>query len=177
MFLQVLLRQNYLQKVTDFEFWSLDKKYGLKIPSNEINSILKLCSESDTKETGGIIVGHYNKKHDCAIVTKASKPPPDSKSGTTWFYRGISGLQTWLINLWYKKRRYYLGEWHYHPNQPPTFSPKDQEEMNKIALSKNYHCPEPILLIVGGNPASDCLLKAFVFLRNQYPVELLPTEI
>lgn len=52
--------------------------------------------------------------------------------------------------MW-KKRQYYLGEWHYHPNASPRPSKLDIETMLKLSKSEELHCPEPILLIVGGN--------------------------
>lgn len=92
----------------------------------------------------------------------ASPPPPDSKSGTTWFARGVCGLQRWLDSLWHgPSRAYYLGEWHLHPGGAPTPSGTDLEQMTAIANNPRYACPEPILVILGG-ASPEWLMGAFV---------------
>jgi len=71
--------------------------------------ILQFCVAADKFETGGILVGHYSKTHDVAHVSDASGPPKDSKSGTTWFRRGLYGMQKWLLRLW-KDDHFYLSD-------------------------------------------------------------------
>lgn len=92
-------------------------------------------------------MGSYNDSLNCAVVSDASERPPDSKSGRTWLMRGTAGLQDWLNRLWNKsERRYYLGEWHFHPGGDSEPSRMDIKQMGKIARSSFYKCPEPILL-------------------------------
>ncbi len=161
----------------DIEFWSADHQYGLQISEKDVSKILSACRQSVNEETGGILVGYYNAVHNCALVTAASGAPPDSKSGHTWFERGISGLQVWLNSLWNKKKQYYLGEWHFHPYSEPAVSLRDVTQLSDIASAESYHCPEPVLLIVGGDPQAVWTTRAFVFPRNLGPLglELLKT--
>ncbi|HKH36596.1 MAG TPA: Mov34/MPN/PAD-1 family protein [Rubrobacter sp.] len=64
-------------------------------------------------------------------------------------------MQRWLDGLWRRrKRRYYLGEWHFHPGGAAEPSPTDTEQMAKIMHSASYKCPEPVPLLVGC-PAGD----------------------
>lgn len=64
-------------------------------------------------------------------------------------------MQGCLDELWRRsKRRYYLGEWHFHPGGAAEPGPTDTEQMAKIMQSASYKCPEPVLLLVGG-PAGD----------------------
>lgn len=124
--------------------------------------ILQLCRETGNVETGGILVGHYTKRHDWAIVTDLSGPPIDSNRRSTSFHRGVKGLQTWLHQLWESKRIYYLGEWHYHPFASPEASSVDRNQLKEHSETVSLRCPEPIMLIFGGNPDDAWQIKAYV---------------
>ncbi|MFQ5968801.1 MAG: hypothetical protein ACE5MI_14550, partial [Acidimicrobiia bacterium] len=86
------------------EFWSSDRRFGLRLGEDEIQSIRDLCAAAKTLETGGILIGFYTQPHDCAVVTAVTGPTPDSRVGLTWFYRGVRGLQDVLNRLWSRKR-------------------------------------------------------------------------
>jgi integrative and conjugative element protein (TIGR02256 family) len=152
------------------EFWSTDFQFGLKMRHSQINKIAGICKSICGKEIGGILTGYYTHNLDCAVVTMVSGPPSDSKSTRNRFYRGILGLQEMLDRLWEKERHYYLGEWHFHPDNEPSPSPDDILQMMKIAGAPKFHCPEPVLLLVGYNPSillpSDCL-RPYVFRECQ----------
>jgi integrative and conjugative element protein (TIGR02256 family) len=153
--------------MTDLEFWSDDRRYGLRVGGPHINRLLELCAESGPSETGGIFIGEYSAAHDCAIVTGVTAAPPDSRSGRTWFVRGVRGLQKMINRYWQRERRYYLGEWHFHPLGSPIPSRTDIDQMKEIACSEQYHCPEPVLLIISGDPVGEWRAGAFVFRRRQ----------
>ncbi len=162
-----------------FEFRSEDGAFGASISPKTLTEILESCRDFAPAETGGILVGRYNDALNCAVVTDASERPPDSRSGRTWLLRGTAGLQSWLDRLWSSsKRRYYLGEWHFHPGGAPEPSPTDIEQMGKIARSPSYECPEPVLLLVGGAAEKRSDVRVYVFLSKggrAAPVELLAT--
>lgn len=136
---------------------------------------MESCRRSAPEETGGILVGFYTGALDCAVVTGASERPPDSESGRTWFVRGTVGLQRWLDRLWRRsRRRYYLGEWHFHPGGDPEPSLTDAKQMGEIAGNASYRCPEPVLLLVGGSASDPSDVKVYVFMEgHDTPVELL----
>lgn len=159
--------------MADLELWASDRRFGLKIPDAVVQHMLKQCQRAYPFETGGIFVGYYSDTCDCAVVTAASKAPRDSRSGRTWFERGVQGMQRWLDRLWQKHRHYYLGEWHFHPGAAPQPSPTDRDQMQRIAASHQYHCPEPVLLIIGGNPPHHWTSAAYVFVRHARPISLL----
>jgi integrative and conjugative element protein (TIGR02256 family) len=138
--------------------------------------MVSLCRDAKKNETGGIIAGRYTDARDWAIITELTGPPNDSRSGRTWFRRGIRGLQQLIDRLWQRERSYYLGEWHYHPFASPNVSGTDISQMRTIAGSDAYACPEPILLILGGDPAGVFEIRAFVFLRGRDYIELSRTD-
>jgi integrative and conjugative element protein (TIGR02256 family) len=161
--------------MSDREFWSKDHRYGLKINSEAISSIFESCRLSAPEETGGILVGFYTDDLSCAVVTDASARPPDSRGGRTWFARGTVGLQRWLDGLWRQSsRRYYLGEWHFHPGGRPRPSSTDIKQMTDIAYSASYKCPEPALVIVGGTASDLNDMKAFVFSSSGASIRMQP---
>jgi len=125
--------------------------YKVTISKKLIKYIQKLCHQSSPNETGGILIGYYTDKFNLAVITKVLSAPSDSRSGPTWFYRGTSGIKKNLDTLWKRKKQFYIGEWHYHPNSSSNLSYQDIKQMKSIANSHSYNCPEPILLIVGGN--------------------------
>ena len=154
------------------EFWSDDRRFGLRILKREVSKLLRICSDSGSMEAGGILVGSYAPTHDCAVVRAISGPPSDSRRGPTWFHRGVHGLQEWLDRFWNLSRHYYLGEWHFHSQGSPLPSQLDVCQLKDIANSALYKCPEPVLLITGGDPLVGWTAGACVFPRGEEPIQL-----
>lgn len=149
------------------EFWSEGDLYGLKMRDELLQELLQLCERASPRETGGILLGNYSGSLDCAIVTSVTKAPADSRSGRTWFVRGVRGLQSKIHQMWRRKEGFYLGEWHFHPFGEPSPSGTDSAQMREIASSPQYQCPEPILLIVGGNPPTGWKVRTFIYQRER----------
>jgi integrative and conjugative element protein (TIGR02256 family) len=144
---------------------SADGQFNLDLPGPIIDEMLKHCAKSYPMETGGILVGHYSDDCKFAHVTDLVPAPSDSISGRLSFQRGVRGIQKFLNQMW-PRRRYYLGEWHFHPDGSASPSGTDANQMRSIAYAASYHCPEPVLLILGGNPPQRFTLESYVFLRG-----------
>ena len=157
--------------MADRQFRSSDKRFSVLISQVELTKAVKQCGKAGQNETGGILVGRYTAAHDSAVVTSVSDAPRDSRAGGTWFSRGVAGLQNWLNGLW-KSETYYLGEWHFHPFALASPSGDDLAEMRSIANTESYHCPEPILLIVGGDPKENWHVKLFIYVARDGLLEL-----
>jgi integrative and conjugative element protein (TIGR02256 family) len=148
-------------------FASGDGRFGIDLPQDAVQEMLRICRAAGGIETGGILLGQYNKDHTRAIVHTVTGPPPDSQQFFARFLRGVSGLQKLLDQLWNKKdRRFYLGEWHHHPLPIPDPSPDDLTQMQEIACSVQYACPEPLLMILSGPPLAEWRLTAHVLTRE-----------
>jgi integrative and conjugative element protein (TIGR02256 family) len=156
----------------DLEFLSTDFKYGLVIQHKSLKKLLQICRATRNLEVGGIIIGAYDAEHRYAWVRSISNAPSDSLSSRYWFQRGIHGLQYLLDKYWYQKQFYYLGEWHLHPNASARASSVDIEQMISISQSNMYNCPEPVLVILGGDPRNNWEIRAYVFPRNKAWAEL-----
>ena len=159
--------------VSSTAFWSEDRQFGVRLAEEILRYMLQACRQSCPNETGGILVGYYVDTLDCAVVTAATTASSDSRKGSMWFHRGTFGLQPWLNSLWQRKHNYYLGEWHFHPYAPPSPSQTDAEQMGSIANAPSYHCPEPLLMIIGGDPAIDWTVGVYVFPRGKSSLKVL----
>lgn len=144
-------------------FRSDDARFTVVIPRPCVRELLARCENAGRNETGGILAGSYSDDHECATVTAIGPAPTDSEWGTTWFRRGVRGVAQWLSALWRgTTRTYYVGEWHFHPFASPRASAEDVRQLRDIARDRVYRCPEPILLIVGGNPKAEWQIAAYV---------------
>lgn len=160
----------------DMRYSSPDARFQLQLPVQVIEAMLATCKVAKRNESGGILIGHYTPTHDCAIAVTASGPPKDSVSMSASFIRGVHGLKQRLRTVWQTPGDYYLGEWHYHPDNPPVPSYPDRTQMHEIARTTAYHCPEPLLVIIGGDPHGKWTLSVHVFLSSGEIFQLRAVE-
>lgn len=147
-------------------FRTSDGRFGLTLPAEQLARTLLLCEVAGDQETGGLLIGRYTHDLDMAIVDEVTGPGADSHAGRGWFRRGVRALQAILLERWRTQRAYYIGEWHFHPGRSAEPSGYDHAQMRRISCSPEYQCPEPILLIVGGNPSRDWHVSAGVYPRE-----------
>jgi len=160
------------------DLWSTDRRFGLSLGRAQVRTLLRLTRSARAKETGGVLVGHYNDAFSRAEVCTVSSPPRDSKAGWCHFERGSAGLEAWLLKLWRASARtYYLGEWHFHPYASAEASAHDRAQMRAIAADTRYACPEPVLFILGGDPRGAWDARAYVFPSDGDTVPLAVLEI
>lgn len=137
------------------EWRSSDGLFVVKVSLRVLQDLHEQCRSHNETETGGILVGQYSDDRKCAEVLKAYPPPSDSARGRWWFIRGTLGLAATLARLWNSKsKQYYVGEWHYHPSSNVRPSKIDTDQMRSIAQLDNYHCKDPILIIIGAEGTS-----------------------
>lgn len=151
--------------VSDRKARSVDGRFGIEISEAVLDEMFRLCARAYPTETGGILIGHYSSDLRVAHVTELVRAPSDSVAKRFSFLRGVRGLQRLLRRFW-PHRKYYLGEWHFHPDGAPSPSGTDCDQMRDIASAFSYQCPEPVLVIVGGKPPKRVELQSYVFRRG-----------
>jgi len=147
------------------EFWSTDRRFGVRLSRDVVDKIRRLCVDSNGRETGGILTGRYSEDLRCAEVTEVSGPPADSKRSRNWLVRGVMGLAERLRSCWNWRREYYLGDWHFHPSGDLAESSTDTSTMMRVSRSKQVDCPEPIAVIVGLGRDGSLPMSVSVFTR------------
>lgn len=165
-----------MPEIRDLTFRTPDRRFGLLLPREQVSEILAFCRKAGRSETGGLLIGRYSEQRDLANVSAVTGPTRDSAGGRAWFQRGVAGLQDLLLHRWSRVNEYYLGEWHSHPWASPAPSGTDGMQMSGIARSPAYRCPEPVLLIVGGDPWSRWTLHARVYRRGGEPQDMVLQE-
>lgn len=146
-------------------------KIGLSIAHDQIAMMVSYVAISEPNETGGVLMGYYTDDMTCAVVTEVVGPPKDSKSGRTWFKRGVHGLKDLFKKAW-EKKQYYLGEWHFHPYGTTEPSAQDYYQMLEIAESTRYACPEAIMIIIAGR-STHFTIQPYLTLRKQRTTYLM----
>lgn len=154
-------------------------RYTVLISHSCFKKMLEMTKIHYPKEVGSSLVGCYSDNGFDSCVLDMAPLCPDSKSSTTFFYRGIKGLRKFYIKLWqsYMGEIYYVGEWHNHPNGIPIPSNTDDISQTAVAADNRVNCPENILVIVGGNLPCDQNLGVFVYSRRLGRIDLFQDEI
>ncbi len=142
-----------------------DHSVAVSVLAKVQRTMIRHCRQARRRETGGILIGQYTGLGDRAIISEATGPPRDSIAGPTSFIRGIYGLQQRIDRAW-RQQKYYLGEWHFHPLAPPVPSDRDRTQIMAFSSDPAYQCPEPILLVVGGDPAAGGEMAVAVVLNG-----------
>jgi integrative and conjugative element protein (TIGR02256 family) len=138
----------------DRHFVSDDGHLAVTITARSMATLVERCRRANDEETGGVLVGRYTDRGDRAVVSLTTGAPKDSRAARWSFFRGIRGLQAVIDRAW-RRGEYYLGEWHYHPRASAQPSSTDIQQMVAFAADPEYRCPEPVLVVLGGDPSLD----------------------
>lgn len=144
------------------------------IDKRAIAAMFEAAAAERPHETGGILIGRYAAA-DSAYIDHATTAPGDSKSGAAWFERGTAGLEKVLRQHWDAPvRRYYVGEWHFHPAPDAAPSGQDVAQMLLVATDRRYDCRQPILVIVAADHDLHWNVRVFSFPPDGWVDEMLP---
>jgi hypothetical protein len=148
--------------------------FAVELEFSVLDSLDRYCRDAGSVETGGIMIGRYSDDLALAIVREATPQPTDSKSGRSWFVRGMTGLREMLGTRWRaKERTFYIGEWHFHPASYVEPSGEDFAQMIEISRAREYDCKDPLLVILGATRhEGQRIFRAFVCPAKDAPMEL-----
>lgn len=103
-------------------------------------------------ETGGILVGYIDQKLKKIYIVDCINAPPDSKSSSMEFIRGVEGLSeiVSVIRNRTNSNLDYIGEWHSHPKNANALpSSVDLQQMTDFTKIMSQEGLPLLMLIVG----------------------------
>lgn len=152
-----------------------EKKHNLEVifPINVWKKMLKLCAKGYPDECGGILIGQYNNDLKKAKI-KEIMISNNSKGAKMSFLREANEANNLLKRLWRlaSGTKYFIGEWHSHPNGNGVPSDTDDNAMYRIAKSKKCSCRRPILIIISGGPRVWQANRCWIYLEEGVRLEL-----
>lgn len=124
------------------------KQVSLEYEEDFLLEIESLALDHYPNEFGGFLIGYYSDDLKTLVLTD-NLSPTEYKSHRTLFERSVEGVEEKLLELFkLHKKRYYVGEWHSHPDASSRYSTIDSKAMQSIAESETVRIKNPILLIV-----------------------------
>lgn len=123
----------------------------LEIDDDLLSSIIDIGKKHYPNEFGGFLIGYYSDEQKHLKITDTILP--NKFKGTPYlFERDTVGIEV-KLKQFYEERpeKYYIGEWHTHPNNLPVPSSTDIRAINAIVNHAEVSIKNPIMLIVGYN--------------------------
>lgn len=126
-----------------------NKHNNLKIAVTDslIREIESVAVKHYPNEFGGFLLGKYSENFKSVIIESIILPNK-YKSSPILFQRSTKDLEKKFIREYKENNRYYIGEWHSHPNGSTHYSSTDLDTMIETADSNEVQITNPILLIV-----------------------------
>lgn len=125
-------------------------KYNLvlEVSDSFIQSVSQLVVNHYPNEFGGFLIGYYSDDLKKLHVTGYILPKKYSSSKIS-FTRNTKGTESIFKKMYAEEpRRYYVGEWHSHPNGSTGYSNTDLLAMVDIVKCETVKIHNPILLIL-----------------------------
>ena len=167
-----------MKRIPPLTWQSNDRQYSVRVTKPAFHSMLQLAAQHAPNEVGTSLVGSYSDDGSLAVVHRIAPLSADSRGSRNAFLRGILGLRTFFgkVIARFRGRRHYVGEWHSHPGGIPVPSSTDDYNQTAIATDKVAHCPECILVILGGDFSDDPVLGLYVYSRSRGKIVLRPRD-
>lgn len=133
--------------------------------------IEKIAVKHYPNEFGGFLLGKYSEDFRSVNVESIILPTV-FKSSHTLFQRSTAKVEKKFNEEFNENHRYYIGEWHSHPDGSTMFSNTDLNAMIETAKSDEVQIKNPLLLIVSINREKIQDFTFYYFTENK----LLPYE-
>jgi [CysO sulfur-carrier protein]-S-L-cysteine hydrolase len=141
---------------------------GLSISIDEslINKLIDIGKKYYPKEFGGFLIGNYTDDFKQLDITDTLLPRK-YKATKYLFQRDAVGIDG-LLKSFYDEipKKYYVGEWHTHPDNLPIPSSTDINAINTIINHKDVTIENPVFLIIGYN-RTEVELGFYVTFKNK----------
>lgn len=126
--------------------------WAVSVSEEVLAGIIGDRHEAGHQETGGILVGAWDRQTRQGYVVRCFTPPPDSVSMPSGFIRGAEGVYQELAEVQRRTANNltYVGEWHTHPaGMRSAPSQDDRILLRWIAANLIYLDVPPMMLIAG----------------------------
>ncbi len=130
-----------------------NKEIGLIINIEDalLSNIIDIGIQHYPNEFGGFLIGYYSNSQTQLNITDTILPNK-YKATPYLFERDTMGIEDKLKNFYNQNpQKYYVGEWHTHPNNLPIPSNTDINAINSITNYKDVSIKNPVMLIIGNN--------------------------
>ena len=143
-----------------------DISLELKVEERFIQELTKVGKAHYPNEFGGFLIGYYS--DDKKILTITDTILPNTyKSTPSLFERDTIGVKQSFENFYEENpKKYYVGEWHTHPNNIAKPSRMDINALYSIRNDKNVAILNPVLLIIGYNN-TDVEIGFYVLIKDK----------
>jgi len=129
------------------KLYNKNRKVELFIEHELLEKIGQTGIEHFPNEFGGFLIGKYSDDYRTLFITDYILPK-SYKVSRYLFERSTKGMKSFFSKLFKKKKEYYVGEWHTHPNGSTGFSNTDLNAMINIEASPSVNIKNPVLLIL-----------------------------
>lgn len=131
----------------------INKDIGISINIEDdlLDSLIIYGKRFYPKEFGGFLVGYYSDDFKDLYITDTILPKKYESTKYS-FEREIIGLEN-IFKSFYSEtpKKYYVGEWHTHPENLPIPSSIDIKAIKDITNHDRVSIKNPVLLIIGFN--------------------------
>lgn len=122
---------------------------SIEVDDELMDSIVSYGFENYPNEFGGFLIGYYENEYTHLHITDSILPLKFNASKFT-FTRSTKGLGEKLDAFYHQvPKKYYVGEWHTHPDYNAIPSSTDISAVKAIVNDKNASLANPVLLIIG----------------------------
>lgn len=119
----------------------------ISIKKSLIIKIANIAIQHFPNEFGGFLIGRYSE--DLKIVEiEDFILPTKYKGAPTLFQRSIDDIEDLFKKEFEMNKRYYIGEWHSHPNGSTMYSQTDLNAMIETVNCSTVTIKNPLLLIL-----------------------------
>lgn len=135
--------------------WTVWARRGLLTEMGEARQ------QAGESETGGILVGTWDRDRKIIYVVSHYDPPPDSKHEPTGFIRGTVGVYETIVSIHGKtaENLTYIGEWHTHPLGYGTQPSRDDENLLWWIHDALRWSDAPALIMIMGDDGTRFMLR------------------
>jgi hypothetical protein len=127
--------------------------WSISISEDVVRSIITARIAAGSCETGGILVGVWDRIRERAYIVGNYPPPPDSMASSTGFVRGEDGVFRTLhtVETHTATNLTYIGEWHTHPANYSSNPSRDDGVLLRWIHDVLLFLDVPPLMLIAGH--------------------------